>query len=135
MQRLETQIHMNAAGSCFHNGGKLQETEPYILCCISFSNSGSTFRKGEAHSGRAEGSKSSRGWENKSRNIRPCCLDILTRLNSNLFFFVPDLFLCCCSPGVSIFRGQECMIRLCFPIHGCTAPRSLSPAAQPFYIS
>ena len=25
---------------------KLQETEPYILCCISFSDSGSTLRKG-----------------------------------------------------------------------------------------
>ena len=37
---------MNAAGSCFHKGGELQETEPYILCWISFSDSGSMLRKG-----------------------------------------------------------------------------------------
>ena len=69
---------MNAADSCFHNGGKLQETEPYIFCCINFGDSVSTVRKDGRQREALGGSERSRGWEPKRRDIRPCRLDILT---------------------------------------------------------
>ena len=44
IQSLETQIHMNAGRLLFPEWRKYQEEEPYILCCNSFSDSGSTLR-------------------------------------------------------------------------------------------
>ena len=79
---------MNAADSCFHNGGKLQETEAYILYRISFRGSGRNLRRAsftesalataEAHSRRAGGGESNRRWENKSLIMSPGCLDMIT---------------------------------------------------------
>ena len=91
---------MNAADSCFHNGGKLQERVPYIFCCINFGDSVSTLRKDgrqweavggserqrEAVGGSESSERSGRqreqraqSWvETKSRDIRPCRLGIIT---------------------------------------------------------
>ena len=54
---------MNAAVSYCHYSGKLQETEAYILYCISFSGSGSTHNKG--------GRRREHPWVEKSQIIRP----------------------------------------------------------------
>ena len=71
IQSLETQIHMNAASSCFQNGGNIRKQSR-----ASFAVQASV--TAAAYSGRAGGGESCRGWDNKSRNIRPCRLDILT---------------------------------------------------------
>ena len=79
---------MNAAGSCSHNSGRLQETEAHILYRISFRGSGRNLRRAsftesasataEAHSRRAGSGESSRGRKNISLIMRPRCLDVLT---------------------------------------------------------